>query len=206
MKLSLVVPCYNEAENISRFQDAVMSAFYECNYTYEIIFVDDGSTDGSSIICDELKAMDSRVLVIHKENGGLSDARNCGVKEAKGKYVCFVDSDDFVDKDFVKILYTNIVDKSCDIAICRYEKFFDYDKINFSNKENLKTEKLNNTQLINCLFKRGNIHFITACTKMYKKELFDNLEFDKGRLHEDEFIVHKIFSKLVVSFVSFIET
>ena len=153
--ISIIVPVYNVKDYLKKCVDSILKQSYN---NIEVILVDDGSTDGSSIICDELKAMDSRVLVIHKENGGLSDARNCGVKEAKGKYVCFVDSDDFVDKDFVKILYTNIVDKSCDIAICRYEKFFDYDKINFSNNENLKTEKLNNTQLINCLFKRGNIH------------------------------------------------
>ena len=92
--ISIVVPVYNVRQYIEKCIDSIINQTYK---NLEIILVDDGSTDGSGELCDELKKLDFRIKVYHKENGGLSDARNYGVDRAKGMYIGFVDSDDYVD-------------------------------------------------------------------------------------------------------------
>lgn len=100
--ISIVVPVYNVAPYLSRCVSSIISQTYK---NVEIILVDDGSTDQSGQICDELKQSDKRIIVIHKRNGGVSDARNIGISASCGEYVSFVDSDDQIDNDYVEYLY-----------------------------------------------------------------------------------------------------
>lgn len=189
--ISVIVPVYNVKSFLPQCVDSVLNQTYK---NIEIILVDDGSTDESGEICDKYSKLDKRVKTIHKANGGLSDARNVGIDNAKGKYFCFVDSDDIVDKNFVKSLYDAIVKTASDISICFFKKFFEEKEL-VEQTYNTEFVEMDKETLSFQLFEKDNIHFICACTKMYKKELFENLRFEVGRLHEDEFIVYKIFDK-----------
>ncbi|EME8139564.1 glycosyltransferase, partial [Enterococcus faecium] len=100
-EISIIVPIYNVEQYLRKCVDSILAQTFT---DFEVILVDDGSPDNSGAICDEYAKLDSRVRVIHKENGGLSDARNAGIEIAKGKYLGFVDSDDFIDKDMYEIL------------------------------------------------------------------------------------------------------
>ena len=105
---SVIVPVYNTESNLGQCLDSLLVQSYE---NFEIIIIDDGSTDGSGYICDLYKEKDSRIKVIHKKNGGVSSARNYGIKEAKGQYIVFVDSDDFVDIDYLKSFIPSISER-----------------------------------------------------------------------------------------------
>ena len=117
--ISVVIPIYNVQEFLPKCIDSVINQTYD---NLEIILVDDGSPDDSGYICDKYKAKDSRIKVIHKKNGGLSDARNVGIENSNGKYICFVDSDDIIHKDFIKCQYENIVKTRSDISVCLFER------------------------------------------------------------------------------------
>ena len=113
--VSVIVPVFNVEKYLDKCIESLIKQKLK---DIEIILVDDGSTDLSGKICDEWKTKDSRIQVIHKKNGGLSDARNVGVELAKGKYIGFVDSDDYVSDDMFQILYQNIEKENADISIC----------------------------------------------------------------------------------------
>ena len=115
--LSIIVPVYN----VEKYLDQCMISLLKQTLTnIEIILVDDGSPDNCGIICDKYAETDSRIKVIHKKNGGLSDARNAGLDIATGQYICFIDSDDYIEKDMLKDMYDNIVRTGADITICNY--------------------------------------------------------------------------------------
>ena len=103
--ISIVLPIYNVENYIEKCMESVLNQTYK---NIEIILVDGGSPDNCPIICDQYVKEDNRVKVVHKENGGLSDARNAGIKVANGDYITFIDSDDYVDKDYVEFLYNTI--------------------------------------------------------------------------------------------------
>ena len=108
--ISVVLPIYNVENYIEKCMESVLNQTYK---NIEIILVDDGSPDNCPIICDQYVKEDNRVKVVHKENGGLSDARNAGIKVANGDYITFIDSDDYVDKDYVEFLYNTIEENRC---------------------------------------------------------------------------------------------
>ena len=114
-KVSIIVPVYNVEKYIEKCLNSLISQSYK---NIEIILIDDGSKDNSGKICDTYKRKDSRIKVVHKENAGVSEARNSGIQKATGEYLCFVDADDFVMNDYVEYMYQLIVKESSDIAIC----------------------------------------------------------------------------------------
>ena len=113
--ISIIVPIYKVEKYIAKCIESLIEQTYS---TYEIILVNDGSTDNSLEICNSFKKRDKRIKVYTKENGGLSDARNYGLKKAVGSYICFIDSDDWVDNDFIEVLYNLLKKNKCDISIC----------------------------------------------------------------------------------------
>ena len=115
--ISVIIPVYKVEKYIERCITSVKKQSY---FNIEIILVDDGSPDNCGIICDKYAETDSRIKVIHKKNGGLSDARNAGLDIATGQYICFIDSDDYIEKDTLKDMYNNIVMTRADITICNY--------------------------------------------------------------------------------------
>ena len=155
--VSVVVPVYNVEKYVEKCLKSLMGQSYGA---LEIIVVDDGSTDGSGAICDEMAAGDKRVRVFHKKNGGLSSARNYGIKRAKGEYVCLVDSDDWVKRDFVKKMVGEAVREGADVAVCGY------------NDEVPREEVLTGEEVtVRLLTWQENMEII-AWNKMYRRRLF----------------------------------
>ena len=117
--ISVIVPVYNVEKYLRQCLDSVLAQTYR---ELEIILVDDGSTDGSGAICDEYATRDSRIKVVHQQNGGLSSARNAGLDLATGEYVAFVDSDDYIHETMLELLYQALVENNADTVICNFER------------------------------------------------------------------------------------
>ena len=188
--LSIIVPIYNVEKYLTECVESI------CNQTYndlEIILIDDGSTDLSGKICDEFAKKDERVVVIHKSNGGLSSARNAGIDVAKGEYIGFVDSDDYVAPQMYRELYESICENNADVSICGYMTVTEAGNPQISCS--LKKEQLSGFEALRKLGIDGigGPPFVIAVNKLYRKSLFSKIRFPNGKLHEDAFIMHEIF-------------
>ena len=192
--VSIIVPIYKVEPYLRRCLDSIVNQTYT---NLEIILVDDGSPDTCPQICDEYAAKDKRIVVIHKGNGGLSDARNAGLEISKGEYISFVDSDDWVDEKYIEILLNSAIAENTDIAIGE-----NIQTNGFCNKpKNISTIKTySSKEALYHLFSQNHIAFTISCGKLYKKELFSNLHFPIGKYHEDEFTTYILFyrSKKIV--------
>ncbi len=187
--ISVVVPIYNVEKYLNRCIDSILSQEYE---NIEIILVNDGSTDNSGKICDDYIKKDSRIKVIHKENGGLSDARNFGMEKAMGEYIAFIDSDDYIRKDYISTLYNMCITNKAEIAQCSFERITDSQTTNEIKVE--KTiENMTGIEAIKNIFKEKYVEYTVAWNKLYKKSLFENIKYPKGKLHEDEATTYKLF-------------
>lgn len=185
--ISIIVPIYNVEEYLGK---CVNSLLGQTIRDIEIILVNDGSTDSCAQICDAYASKDSRIKVIHKKNGGLSDARNSGIKIAKGKYIAFLDSDDWVELNCYEYLYNLIEEQNADIVQCDYVKVYkSEDKIVF-NKE-VKFAEYTGEEALNLLYGEQYPKTIVVWNKLYKKKIFDKIIFPKGFVHEDEFVTYK---------------
>lgn len=186
--LSIVVPTYNVDKYLTRCLDSLLNQTYN---NIEVIVVDDGSTDSSGVIAERYKKIDGRVKVIHKENGGLSDARNVGIKASKGKYIAFVDSDDFIEPDIYEKSMLKIKNANADILV--FEIIKNYSSGIIKKFKLDKEEKIDKVEAIIQLNSFKNIDF-SACNKIYKKELFNNIEFPLNKKCEDVYTMYKIFN------------
>lgn len=188
--ISVIVPVYNVELYL---KDCVESLLNQTYKNLEIILVDDGSTDNSGVMCDEYGNKSGVIRVIHQRNGGLSNARNTGLKAAKGHYVCFVDSDDYVNESYLQILYSSVEENHCPIAECGVLKFNDGEDLvlaETSQKPHLYSSKEWLTEsgvgdFLNC----------AAWNKIYERALFDDIQFPDGRVYEDEATTYKLVYK-----------
>lgn len=185
--ISVIVPVYNVEKYLEKCIKSIAGQTYS---NLEILLIDDGSTDNSGALCDEYAKNDSRIRVIHKENGGLSDARNTGIVHSTGDYLVFVDSDDYVHSEFIEKLYNAMKKSDSDMSICNFSRVFDHDKIN--DNEVCVDEVITSRQAIQKLFEKGSVYFIVAWNKLYKRKLFENVKFPVGRINEDEFVAHRL--------------
>jgi glycosyltransferase involved in cell wall biosynthesis len=184
--ISLIIPIYNVQSYLSRCLDSVINQTYK---NLEIILVNDGSTDNSLEICQQYIDKDSRIILIDKENGGLSSARNAGLDIYKGKYITFIDSDDWVALDYIDTLYQNIVDNSADISMVGFVSVSTTIADNLSSINEIKTfsrEEGLNKLILNKLE-------TSACSKLFKSFLFERLRFREGIIFEDLDIMYKLF-------------
>lgn len=189
--ISVIVPVYNVEQYLSQCIDSLLTQTLE---DIEIILVDDGSTDACPQICDAYALRDTRIKVIHKVNGGLSDARNWGIERAQGEYIAFLDSDDWVKPDFYEYLYNLIQRKNADIAQCDYIKVYDNTtKIDFD--EAIKESTHTGVEALYLLCGEEYIKTVVVWNKLYKRKLFDKIRFPKGKIHEDEFVTYKVLHK-----------
>lgn len=186
--VSIVIPVYN----VSQYLDECVKSVLSQTYTQlEIIIVDDGSTDGSEKICDELKKRDSRIIVMHKKNGGLSDARNAGIETATGKCISFVDSDDIVHSQMIfNLMKPFLTDSEAEVSCCRFEKFVDGEKIISTTNRDDNNNASNQSISTRDFFEKP--IWTTSWAKIYKSSLLKEIRFPVGRLHEDEFTTYKI--------------
>lgn len=187
--ISVIVPIYKVEQYLKQCVESILSQTYT---NLEVILVDDGSPDGCPDMCDDFAKEDSRVIVVHKKNGGLSDARNAGLDIASGEYIGFVDSDDFIAKNMYEILIREAEKNNADIALCNYtrvncngEKF---------NEPALQTHVIDHSysklEFIGELCRPYESYYVVAWNKIYRKTIFDQLRFPVGKQHEDEFLIH----------------
>lgn len=187
--ISVIVPIYK----VEKYLDKCIKSLVEQTYTnLEIILVDDGSPDCCPQICDSWIKKDNRIKVIHKENGGLSDARNAGLALANGKYIGFLDSDDYIKKNMYEELYTAIKDNSADIAICNLEKVTENGE-KICSESPIKNEILTREDAMSRILITGCWYYVTVWNKLYSRDVLEGIEFPKGKIHEDEFVIHNIF-------------
>lgn len=191
--VSIIVPVYNVEKYLKKCLDSIIKQTYE---NLEIILVDDGSTDSSGIICDEYALKDDRIKVIHKKNGGLSDARNVGIDNANGSYLCCIDSDDYVDEEMIQRLYNSVIANGADMSICNFLEVDDNGIVLPKEQSGIMGDGV---LYKNEFYSPSNIKYFTVFTvawnKLYKREIFDDIRYPYGKIHEDEFVVHKIFDK-----------
>ena len=185
--ISIVVPIYKVEKYLSKCVDSIIKQTYK---NIEIILVDDGSPDKCPEICDEYAGDDERIKVIHKKNGGLSDARNAGIEIAKGKYIAFIDSDDYIKEDFIEVLLNGLVKEQADISMCGIKK------VNETN-EVIERIKMPSESVItgeDAIEQLGEfpISNIVVWNKLYRIDLFKDIRYPKGKIHEDEFTTYKL--------------
>ena len=188
--ISVIVPIYNVEKYLEKCIESIINQTYR---NLEIILVDDGSLDNSGAICDEYAKRDKRIRVIHKENGGLSDARNAGINVAKGEYIGFIDGDDYIDVSMYEKLIEALIANNTDMSICNF-RYVD-EKGEKVAKEEFPIQNSvveGNDILKKDMFENNYWYWVVAWNKLYKKEIFEKLRFPKGKVHEDEFIIHHV--------------
>lgn len=189
--ISVIVPVYRVEEYLERCVESILFQTYE---NLEVILVDDGSPDRCPAICDAYAGKDARVKVIHQENKGLSGARNAGIELAKGEYLAFVDSDDYVSPHFIEGLYQLLQETGCAIGQCRFS---------YVKGEELTEEG----DSAFCIYRGESLmeqlygpeekatYFVVAWNKLYRAELFKktDIRYPEGRIHEDEATTYQLF-------------
>lgn len=186
--ISIIIPIYNVEKYLPKCIESILNQSLK---EIELILVDDGSLDNSGNICDQYAKLDSRIKVIHKANGGVSSARNIGVKASSGQYIGFVDPDDYIDKDMYSKLYELCIKSKSDIAICKLGREINGNIINKNDKE---TElELSNLEGMRELFK-GELYRFSLCNKLFKRKCFEGVIFPDGRIHEDLSTTYKLFA------------
>jgi glycosyltransferase involved in cell wall biosynthesis len=187
-EISIIVPIYNVEPYLRKCLNSILEQTFT---NFELILVNDGSTDKSAFICDEYAVKDDRVKVIHKDYGGVSSARNVGIKLARGNYIGFVDSDDYIEKNMYKILYHACIDSKSDIAICKLGREVNSELTNNDIGE-FYIKEFNNQEALRELFK-GILYRFSLCNKLFNKTMFNNIRFPEGRIHEDLSTTYKLF-------------
>ena len=187
--ISIIIPVYNVEKYLNRCIYSIVNQTYS---NVEIILVNDGSKDSSPLICDEWAKKELRIKVIHKKNGGLSDARNTGLRNASGDVISFIDSDDYIYHDMYKTMIGAMIDYNADLVVCGRNVV----------KDNLKTKKFccGDTKIFTPseALEELLLHRYVdeaAWDKLYRKELLVNLEFPLNEINEDIVIMPKIIQK-----------
>lgn len=187
--ISIIVPIYNVEAYLDRCVESLRTQTYS---NLEIILVDDGSPDECPAMCDDYAGKDSRIKVIHQKNSGLSGARNAGIDLARGEYLAFVDSDDYVAPDFIRSLYELLKETGCAIGQCRFA---------YVQGESLPADGGNawriyrGESLMEQLYgpEEEATFFVVAWNKLYRRELFQKIRYPVGKIHEDEATTYRLF-------------
>jgi len=184
--ISIILPIYNIENYLDKCMKSILSQTYS---NLEIIMVDDGSTDSCSYKCDKYHLKDKRIVVFHKKNGGLSDARNYGIEKSNGQYIACIDPDDYVDTDYIEYLYKLLKKYNTGMSICQEKVHYDNGSIKDHGsfgEENIKTEKCLERMLYH------DVIDTSACGKLYHRDLFKNVQYPKGKIFEDIGTTYKL--------------
>ena len=184
--ISVIIPVYNVQMYLAECVDSVINQTYK---NLEIILVDDGSTDESGKICDQYSEIDSRIHVIHKKNGGLSDARNAGIQVSTGKYLSFIDSDDYLERTALEQMMQAILISHSEIAICNIMRFYD---------DGCTEEFYNptdNQEVLEGIRRFDTLNQPSVCNKLFDAKLFANISFPNGKFYEDTYVYHELLYK-----------
>lgn len=192
--ISVIVPVYNVEDLLSKCLDSILNQSFK---DFELLLIDDGSKDKSGSICEEYAKKDSRIIVYHKENGGLSSARNFGVGRALGDYITFIDSDDFIDKSMLEILYNNMIDNNVDLSITGVRDIYDGKLSIDADREKML---LNSEETLKLMLMGKKIN-VYAVSKLYKRSIFEDIKYPIGKAYEDSYIIVDILKKCSTVFV-----
>ncbi|MGC4429860.1 glycosyltransferase family 2 protein [Streptococcus suis] len=196
--ISIIVPVYNVENYLDECIQTVLAQTYS---NWELLLINDGSTDSSGTICDDYAKGDERIRVIHKNNGGLSDARNAGIDNCTGEYITFLDSDDGIREDFLETCLTTAIQHDVDIVIGH---FFIWDEnqqtfyyfVEQSQKDTIELISAQEALNRQVVWKNFNTApFVVAWGKVFKTTLFNTIRFPKGKVFEDEYTIHKALLK-----------
>ena len=186
--VSIIVPVYNMEQYIRKCVDSILRQSYSC---LEIILVDDGSVDASSSICDELASTDNRIRVIHQQNGGASAARNAGLAIMTGQYVAFLDADDYLEIDTIKVMVEGAIKTGANIAHIKSNIIdADYQLISSQAKNTYAEEMYTSAEYVAGMCKKEKSE--SVCDKLFETTLFVDRRFESGRLNEDFFFLSKL--------------
>ena len=189
--ISVIVPIYK----VEKYLDCCIQSIVNQTYrNLEIILVEDGSPDGCADICDMWAEKDSRIKVIHKENGGLSEARNVGLKISTGEYISFVDSDDRIEPDFLKQLYGGITAYNADVAECAVS-YVDENGHFLRHRNAAQIPEMGKLEALRRLVLEEGI-YQTVWNKLYSRKAIEGIFFEVGKFHEDEFWTYRVFDKI----------
>lgn len=189
--VTIIVPVYK----VEQYLEKCVESIRKQTYPYlEIILIDDGSPDNCGRICDEYAANDERIVVIHKENGGLSEARNVAIDIASGKYITFVDSDDYLHEDYIGYLYNLMQKYDADMSICEFDYITEAGKRLNHPLDNSKEILLDQKESLRYLLKQKP-YSNSVSGKLFKASDFSDIRFPKGRLYEDTATTYKLFLK-----------
>ena len=189
--ISVILPAFNEEKNIRRAADSLLKQTYK---NIEIIIIDDGSTDATEKICRELSDKDSRIRFWKKKNEGLSAARNLGLKYATGRYVAFLDADDYCLPDYIKKMYKSIVCTGSDLCVCGYyTEYADNRRVTTHHEIMGNHIQYSRPEAEKALIK-GYIGF-HAWGKLYKSEIIKGISYPEGKVYEDIYTFPAILDK-----------
>lgn len=188
-KISIIVPVYGVEKYVNRCIQSIVNQTYK---NIEIILVDDGSPDNCPLICDEWAKEDLRIKVIHKKNGGLSDARNVGLQIASGELIGFVDSDDWISEDMYQLLYEDMVNNDSDISACGVKIIWEDNKFELLTPEG--SYLFNQQEAMEAIIKETKLKQ-PVVYKLYKSDLIKDIMFPVGKYHEDVFWSYKAIGK-----------
>lgn len=195
--ISVIVPVYKADPYIEACVDSILCQTFA---DFELILVNDGSPDRSGEICDALARTDSRIRVIHKENGGAAAARNAGLDMAKGKYIAFIDGDDLIHPQYLEFLLTLLIAQGADISWCHYDFFTDSTTV-FAQKLDIQTEitdyvsSRGETILAEFSQHCRRVSLISLCMKLFKREIFEGMRIPEGFIEEDSMVLPMILER-----------
>ena len=194
-KITVIVPVYNVEHYLDKCLDSLINQTYK---NLEIIVINDGSTDNSGEICQEYAQKDNRIVYIEKENGGQSEARNMGLDRMTGSYVTFVDSDDWVEPDYVEVLYNKLIEYQADIAVGNYYSYNEQEGIFYFHifGDSYYEKVYDNVSIFENLYESQEMKsfsLISVWGKLYRVDLVKHLRFDIGKLGEDGYLNQKIY-------------
>ncbi len=186
-QISVIVPVYKVEAYLPACVESILGQSFS---DLELILVDDGSPDSCGALCDAYAARDPRIRVIHQPNGGLSAARNSGMEIAQGKYMTFIDSDDYVAPDYLELLYRSVEQSGAELAVCRTRVFEDgRDPAAAPSAAEADSKVLSGREAVILLYRGDDAVPVNAWGKLYRSELIADLRFPVGKLHEDQAFV-----------------
>lgn len=187
-KVSIIVPIYRVEQYLNRCINSIINQTYS---NLEIILIDDGSPDKCPFICNEYAQKDDRVKVIHKENGGLSDARNIGLDISTGEYIVFIDSDDYIELNMIESMIDNMIQNEADLVVCNIRYIFDDRQcVKYSKPDRI----LDRFEAMKEYINDGIVQAV-AWNKLYKKSIIGDMRYKVGKTNEDEFFTYKVIDK-----------
>jgi glycosyltransferase involved in cell wall biosynthesis len=190
-QITVIVPIYKVEKYIDRCVESILAQSYN---DFDLVLVDDGSPDTCPQICDAYAEKDSRVAVIHKKNGGLSDARNAGIdwamEHSDSRWLAFVDSDDYLHPDYLMTMLQAAQREDADLVICDFVRVDDDETVIEKKHTFFQLTTDDKRELFECMLKNWRV--IPAWNKLYSKSIFDQLRFAFGKIHEDDFAIHHV--------------